>query len=164
MRDGIGEMENAIVVRHHDDGAIGACRATADQLHDASAEFGIERACWLIANKESWLVNQRTRNRYALLLPARQFQRPTLAATFEPKRREEFVRFANRRTHRFALQNERHGDILGDRELRHEIELLKDETDVVSAPRREAIAAKRGEIRTEDRQLSTVARQEARKN
>jgi hypothetical protein len=30
MRDRIGEMENAIVVRHHNNGAIGACRATAD--------------------------------------------------------------------------------------------------------------------------------------
>ena len=74
MRDTVGVVEDAGVVRDDDDRPPRSNGIGRKQLHDGLAARVIERRRRLVADDESRLMNERARNRDALLLPTGQRQ------------------------------------------------------------------------------------------
>ena len=61
---------NIVLVRHHHDGDS-LLGKLGKKIHNLNRAFRIKVASGLICKKDRWIVHERTRNRNALLLPAR---------------------------------------------------------------------------------------------
>ena len=83
LRDTVGETEDAVVMGHDDDAALGRAGKIADKLHDVGAGILIERRGRLIADQQRRLMHEGARDRHALLLAARERVRPALFAALE---------------------------------------------------------------------------------
>ena len=68
--DDVAEMEDAVVVSDDDDRAIGTDGGLAQQLHDLSAGFVVERGGRFVADKQFRLMHEAAHDRHALLLAA----------------------------------------------------------------------------------------------
>src|SRR5262249_35413009 len=66
--DAIAEAENAVIVRHDDDGPFRLHRDATQQLHHGLARVGVERGGRLVADQQSRFVDQRPGDGDALLL------------------------------------------------------------------------------------------------
>jgi hypothetical protein len=71
MSDGVGKMENACVVGHHNHPAVGLHRGRDEQLHHSLARGVVERGGRLIAENQAGLVHKCAGERNALLLAPR---------------------------------------------------------------------------------------------
>src|SRR6195952_1166409 len=75
-------VDHLAVVRRHDDGRAGAVDAV-EQLHDADRRVGVEVARGLVADQERRVVDERPRDRDALLLPAGELVREAVELVAE---------------------------------------------------------------------------------
>ena len=69
--DAVREIENAVVVRDDDAGAVFGHRDFAQEVHHPAARRGVERGGGFVAHHQPRFVDQRARNRHALLQAAR---------------------------------------------------------------------------------------------
>ena len=56
--DPLAELEDAVVVGHHDDGPVGPDGRLAEQLHDGQARLVVQRGRRLVADQQPRLVDQ----------------------------------------------------------------------------------------------------------
>src|SRR5262245_41531399 len=68
--DGIGKVENAVVVSHDDHCAIRTHSFRRQQLHHGMPGLGVQRGRRLVAHQQTRLVDERARQSHSLLLSA----------------------------------------------------------------------------------------------
>jgi hypothetical protein len=78
LDDAVADLENAAVVRDHDHRPPRLNGHLLDQLHNGLPRSGIEGRSRFIADEQSRLSRQCARDRYPLLLAARQLGRQTV--------------------------------------------------------------------------------------
>ena len=103
----------------------------AEQLDHLGAGLRVELTGRLVGEQSARLVRQRARDRHALLLAARQLRRPMRRAARRARRTPAArARASPARAARHLRLGHRQLDVLDRRQRRHQIEALKDETDV----------------------------------
>jgi hypothetical protein len=116
------------IVRGDDDGRA-ARIDLAEEVHDFEGQVGVEIAGRLVGQDELRLVDERARDRDALLLATGQFFRigihPVLQA--HPLQHLERLALLHREVDAEDAHHER--DVLEDREARDQAEVLEDESD-----------------------------------
>ena len=100
--------------------------------------------------------DERTRDRHALLLSARQLRRPVVTAIFEADELERVFRVLLALFRRERREQQRQLDVLLRREHRDQIEALEHEADVARAPVRQLAAFHLLEVLARDRELAAV--------
>ena len=119
-------------MRDHDDG-----RALAidflEQFHHAARHQRIEIAGRFVGHQQARRTGQRTRDRDALLLAARQFRRIVLHARSQADARQRFVDALLALGAVEAAIAQRNVDVVGDVQIGNQIEALEDETDLLVA-------------------------------
>src|SRR6266481_591079 len=78
VRDALRIMEDACVVRHDDDRAIGMDGVAREQRHDRFAAGMIQGCGGLVADDQAWLVDERPGEGDALLLAGEELRGPGL--------------------------------------------------------------------------------------
>src|SRR5579863_2837308 len=123
-----------LIMSGDDDGGpfgVDAC----EQRHDLVRCFGIEVAGGLVAQKDQRIVDERSRDGRPLLLAARQFVREHLALVRDADKFEH----ARHAAHDVARTRTGHlecvGDVLPDRLLLQQFEVLKHDADLASQER-----------------------------
>ena len=74
VNDAIGEVEDAVVVGDHDDGAATLLRDLAQELRDDEAAVRVERGRGLVREHDRGIPRERARDRDALALTAREIR------------------------------------------------------------------------------------------
>src|SRR5215472_8738247 len=127
-------IDDRLVVRRDDDGR--ALRVDArEERHDLARGLGIEISGRLVAQEDERIVDERSRDRRALLLAAGQFVREHLALV----RDADEVEHARHATQHVARARARHlervRDVLPDRLLMEQTEVLEDDADFAAEHR-----------------------------
>src|ERR687895_1631808 len=114
----------AVVGRHHD----GRPRAVdpVEELHDPDRGVGVEVPGWLVADEERRVVDERARDRDALLLAARELLRTRVHLVREPDEVQNLGHLPADLRARLALDAERVADVLRGGAIREELEVLED--------------------------------------
>ena len=112
-------------------------------LHHLLAAGGVECAGGFVGQDHAAAVHERTRDRHALLLPARELARAVLHAVFQAQPGEQCggACAALRRGH--AGVHGRHLDVAARRQVAQQVVALEDETEVAAPQRRERIGVER---------------------
>ena len=131
--DGIGEVKDAVVVRHHDDGAIGMHRGAGEQFHHGHPRRVVERGGGFVADHQARFVNQRAGKGDALLLSTRELARHGIEPVPQAESDQQGFRPVNGFGAFEAGGEQRDGGVLGGGERRQQVVLLKYETEVPPA-------------------------------
>jgi len=94
MGDLVGEIEDASIMRHNDDRAVGANSCRTQQFHDCMTGPSVKGRSRLVADNQPRLVNQRSGQRDSLLFPARKLRRQRVGTMGHPQSSQEL--FASR--------------------------------------------------------------------
>src|SRR5471030_1751208 len=119
-----------------------------EDVHHLDARAAVEIAGWLVGEENRRVVEQRARDRDALLLAAGQLIRMMISAVGEADCLERGKRAAppfGRRDFRRTIQ-ERQLDVLHRRRAREQVEALEDEPDLAVANRRELVVVQAGDV------------------
>jgi hypothetical protein len=82
----IGNFGEGGIVRNYHDSLAALARRILQKPQNRFASFVIERASWLVTQKQLWIFCKRTRNCHALLLAARKLSREVLPARSQAHR------------------------------------------------------------------------------
>ena len=125
--------------QQHGDAALGV--QPLKDIHDLDTGPGVEVAGWLISQQNRWLVDERPRDRHALLLSTGELVGVVTGPVAEPDRLERRfgppVSFLA--THAVAVVQQRELDVVESRGAGEEIEALKDETDLLVSHRGQGV-------------------------
>src|SRR3954453_6501666 len=124
-------VDHLAIVRGDDDGRAGAVDAV-DQLHDPDPRLRIEVAGRLVRQKQRRVVDERTRDRNALLLAARELVRVVVKLGRKPYEAKDVRHLATDRLAALADDLERVSDVRVDGAVRQELEVLEDHADVAA--------------------------------
>ena len=141
-------LGDVVLVRDQQDGdALLGIQALKD-AHHFDARSRVEVAGRLVGENQRRLIDQRARNRDALLLPARQLIRMMVRALAEAHRfqRGHGARVPLGRFHRLVRVEQRQLDVIERRGARQQVEPLKHEPDLVVAHFGELVAAELGDV------------------
>ncbi len=84
--DTIGDIENAIVVSHQQDGAALAFRKVVNVFDHLASRCPIKRGCGFIGQNDLRFANEGAGDRHALLLPAGDLRRVVIDAIAQTDR------------------------------------------------------------------------------
>src|SRR5690606_3719220 len=132
-------------------------------LHQRDGAFagrGVEISGRLVGEQDPRLVDERARERDALLLAARELRRIMIEPAAQAHALEQ--RRGPRRDVAVAAQLERHLYVLERGQRRQELERLKDEADVIAPETGPLVLGQRREIGAVDRDRAAARRVEAR--
>ena len=132
-------------MRDHEDGAAAGVEF-AEEFHDLAAGGGVEVAGGLVGENHRRVVREGARDCHALALPAGQLARLVLKPVLHPDGTRQFDGAAPRLAFGNAFVEHGEGDVLGDGELRDEVEALEDEPQVVEAVGAEGVVVHAGDI------------------
>ena len=110
-------VDDALVVRRHDDGGAGAVDAV-EQPHDADGRRGVEVSGRLVGEQDQRTVHERARDRHPLLLTTRQLGREVVGLLREADEVEDLRHLRADDVLRAADHLERERDVLVDRLVR----------------------------------------------
>src|SRR3954470_4321126 len=127
-------VDHLAVVGDHQDRRTGAVDAV-EELHDPDRGVGVEVAGRLVTDEQRRGVDERARDRDALLLAARQLVRERVRLVREADHREHLRHLLANRRAALALHLERVGDVLGGVAVRQQLEVLEDAADVAAQQR-----------------------------
>ena len=127
-------------MRRDDHGRAMLGRQAGEQLDDLAARAGVQIPGRLVGEHHAWVDRQRTRDRHALLLAARELTGQMVGALGEPHLAEQLERSLSRTADRDELCL----DVLHRGERRDQVELLEDESERAQAERRELAVAEAG--------------------
>src|SRR5690606_11743622 len=130
------------------------------QADDAFAARGPETARRLVGEQDPRLMDERARERDALLLAARELRRIMIEPTAQAHALEQ--RGGPRGDVSVAAQLERHLHVLERGQRRQELERLKDEADVIAPETCPLVLGQRREIGAVDRDRAAARRVETR--
>src|SRR6267143_497539 len=125
----VGLTRDVRVVRHHQDGVSGVVQF-AENLDDDGFVGFVEIAGWLIGENDLRLIDQRARNRNALLLAAGELRGEMRQAVTEA---HALQRFFSLLLVGDAMEILREHYIFKRREIRHQMKLLEDKADFFRA-------------------------------
>jgi hypothetical protein len=112
-----------------DDHGRAARRGVGDQVHDLEREVGVEVAGRLVGEQDVRLVDQRARDRDALLLAARERERALVAAVLQADLLQHLEHARARDAARCRDHVERERDVLLDGAAREQLEVLEHDAD-----------------------------------
>ena len=138
LQHAAGEARHVGLVRDQHDRDAGAVQLL-EQRHDLEAGAAVERAGRLVGEDQDRLVDQRPRDRDALLLAARQLRRAMVQPVAEADRRQRRARLARRVARAGAGIDHRQLDIGERGRARQQVEALEDEADLAVAQRRQPV-------------------------
>jgi hypothetical protein len=115
----------------HDDGRAGAVDPV-DQLHDPDGGLGVEVAGRLVGEQQGRMVDERPRDRDALLLTARQLVREVVELGREADEPQDVRHLAADLLAVLAEHLQRVGDVVVDRAVRQELVVLEHDADVAA--------------------------------
>jgi hypothetical protein len=121
-------------VGDHEDGRPGAVDAV-EQLHDPNGRVRVEVARRLVADEERRVVDERARDRDALLLAARELVGERVRLVRETDHRQHLWHLLADRRAVLALHLQRVGHVLGGGAARQQLEVLEDAADVAAQHR-----------------------------
>ena len=107
--------------------------SSREEVHDLDRRLAVERAGGLVGEDQRRLVDERARDGHALLLTARELARQVPAAVGEPDALEDLARPGALLAPTASLDGQRQRDVLERRQVRHEVERLEDEPEVLAA-------------------------------
>jgi hypothetical protein len=144
-QDARGEGRDlGIVGDDHERDATGVQRL--EQRHDLESGAAVERAGRFVGEDGAGFVDQRARDRDALLLAAGEFQRRVV----EPRAEAERVQHGGCAPPPFAARDpgidEGQGDVLHRRGARQQVEGLEDEAELAVAHRRARVGIEAGDV------------------
>src|SRR5215208_1091206 len=122
-------VDHLLVVGRHDHGGPGAVDPV-DQLHDPDRGLGIEVAGGLVGQQQWRVVDERARDRHALLLAAGQLVRQVVKLGGEADHAQDVGHLAADLLARLADDLERVGDVVVDRAARQQLVVLEYGPDV----------------------------------
>src|SRR5438093_6737468 len=105
-----------------------------EQFDDLPARYGIEVAGRLVGDEDARAVDERARDRGALLLNTRELAREMLTPCGEADEREAALRLLAHEAPLVAGDDEREGDILSDGLARQQLEILEHDSDLPAQP------------------------------
>ena len=132
-------VDHLLVVGRDDDGRAGAVDPV-DQLHDPDRRLGVEVAGRLVAEQQRRVVDERARDRDALLLAARQLVGVVVQLGRQADQAQDVRHLAADRLAVLADHLERVRDVRVDRAVRQQLEVLEDDADVAAQLRHLAAA------------------------
>src|SRR5690606_28740184 len=103
------------------------------ELEDLELGLAVEVARRLVGEQEQRIVHQRACDRDALLLATGQLERTVVEAAFESDAQREPLGLRTGLRPDAILVEQRHFEVLEDRELRDQVERLEDEPDLAAA-------------------------------
>jgi hypothetical protein len=132
----IGELKDAIVMGDDDDTAARGAGDFVHKFHDATTILAVEGGGGFVGDEEARFVDEGAGDGDTLLLAAGELG----GALRVPCRRGRGAGAAPRRTFlglvtAHAVEEERHGDVLGEIEGGDQVELLENESDVLATER-----------------------------
>ena len=122
-------VDHLVVVGGDDHGRPGAVHAV-EQLHDPDRGLGVEVAGRLVRQQQRRVVDERARQRDALLLAARQLVGIVVSLVERPTRRRISGTFALMLGARLADHLQAVGDVVVDGAVRQQLVVLEDDADV----------------------------------
>ena len=132
--------------------------SSAHQFHDPAPRLAVERAGRFVTNDQAWLVDERARNRDALLLSAREIDRQRLRhAPIQADAIQNIVGRGDGGPPRRAVDDERRGHILGGGQGWDQIEGLEDKADVPAAEARRLVRPHLLVVVLEDGAVAAIA-------
>jgi hypothetical protein len=102
-------------------------------MHDFTAANGVEGGGRLVGEEDARLGEERPGDRDPLLLPPRELTRHAPSERVHPKLGEEAPGPLALGARRRVVKDDRHEDVVQDREEGNQMRLLKDEADIFSA-------------------------------
>src|SRR5262249_28507859 len=124
-------VDDALVVRGHDDRGAGAVDAV-EEPHDADGGSRVEVSRRLVGEKDQGTVDERASDRDALLLAARQLGWEVCGLLRQPDEIEDLRDLRSHDVLRPADDLERERDVLVDRLVREQLEVLEHAADVAA--------------------------------
>src|SRR5215212_1997631 len=128
--DAVGVGRDVRLVRDEDERDPALAVEALEDVHHLDRGARVERARRLVGEDELRVVDERARNRHALLLPARELVRVVLLAARESDRVQRFRRAAVALGRLDARVEHRQLDVLKRRRAREEVEALEDEAEL----------------------------------
>ena len=155
----IGDAQDPIVMRNHDDRPILTSRQALQRVQHPAAGMTIEGRGWLVAEKDAGVGHECASDGYALLLTAG--KEANLGVDFIAHRDESESTLGARDTLgcRLPAQEQRDGDVLERRQSGQQVELLEDEPDLVAPDLREHVGAFMGDDFTIHRDVALGRRE-----
>jgi len=150
LDDAVAVSVDPAVVGDDDHRPIRVQAHPPQKLHDRAAGIGVEGRRGLVADQEPWTVDERAGDRDTLLLAAGELGGMSVRLAAEPHGGKHFACLANGVAPPPALHQEREAGVLGSRQRRKQVVLLKDEADHPRSKGDERIPAKIAEWSVED--------------
>src|SRR6266404_914979 len=144
-------VHHLAVVRHHQNRRAAAVDAV-EKLHDPDGGVGVEVAGRLVADEKRRVVDERARDRDALLLAAGKLVRRGAHLVREPHHREHLGHFLADRRIALALHLQGIGNVLGGGAVGEQLEVLEHAADV-PAQHRDLRVLEPGEVAAADHDL-----------
>src|SRR6266849_217570 len=118
----------SVVGRHHERGA--ARIDLQQQLNDPPRGGGVQVSCGLVGEKDPRVMNERPRDRDALLFAARKLVRVLVLLPFETHNAEHFLDLRLEVAQRALGHAQCEGNVLEDRQVGQQLEILEDHADL----------------------------------
>ena len=142
-------VDHRLVVRRDDHGRAGAVDPV-EQLHDPDRRLGVEVAGRLVGQQQRRVVDERARDRDALLLAARQLVGVVVQLRREAGQAQDVGHLLAHLAARAAGHLERVRDVVVDRPVRQQLEVLEDDAEVAAVVR-DLLAADLRQVAPRDR-------------
>ena len=131
MNEAVGQLDDAVVVGHHDDRGAVLDGQILEEAHDIAGRIGIEGGGRLVGQDQPRAVGKGARDRHPLALAARQLARLVVDAGAEPEALQHGdAALAHLRARMAAGELQRHLHILVGGQRFEEIVHLEDKADV----------------------------------
>ena len=142
-------VDHRLVVRRDDDRRAGAVDPV-EQLHDPDRRLGIEVAGRLVGQQQRRVVDERARDRDALLLAAGELVGIVVQLGREAGEAQDVGHLLAHLAARPAGHLQRVGDVVVDRPVRQQLEVLEDDAEVAAVVR-DLLARDLGQVAPGDR-------------
>ena len=152
-QDAVSHVLDGVVVRDDDDGAAVIAVHLLHQFEDLFRRVVVEGAGRLVAQQQARVLHQSAADGATLLLTARYLMRELAAVLPEPQRFQQVVHGK-----RIARQVLAHLDVLGDRQVGHEVVELEDETELAAAVFHQIVRLEAGDGRVAHADRARIGR------
>jgi hypothetical protein len=148
--DGVGEVEDAVVVADDEDGAVRVDGGGGEEFHDTVTGFVVEGGGGFVADDETGLVDEGSGEGDALLLTSGETGWGLVETVAETELVEDGGGLFEGVAAFHGGGEERDGDIFCDGESGDEVVLLEDEADVLAPEPDGVVRGHGGEVAAEE--------------